>query len=142
MPRRCAVAGQAKRERGVAAVEFAIVAPLLLTILFGMIEFGHVFLVRQTVQHAAREACRVAVLKSTEEPYDAPDGPVVERLTDILSTVGVTFNSGMLDVTVDDPVVDMVTLEVTVPYGDIAISGFLGPITDEIEGQCTMRKEG
>ena len=133
---------RAGRERGVAAVEFAIVAPLLLLILFGMIEFGHVFLVRQTVQHAAREACRVAVLKATEEPYDADDGPVVERLSEILSTVGITYSSSMLTVTVDDPVPDMVTLKVTIPYDDIAISGFLGPITSEIEGECTMRKEG
>ena len=42
----------ANRSRAAAIVEFAVVLPLLLTILFGIIEYGWVFMVRQTLQTA------------------------------------------------------------------------------------------
>jgi Flp pilus assembly protein TadG len=45
-------------ERGAAAVEFALVVPLLLTLLLGVIEFGHYFNVQISATHAAREAAR------------------------------------------------------------------------------------
>jgi Flp pilus assembly protein TadG len=45
-------------QRGAAAVEFAVVLPLLLTMLFGIIEMGFVFNRWITVTHAAREGVR------------------------------------------------------------------------------------
>lgn len=47
-----------RSERGAAAVEFALVVPLLLTLLLGTIEFGHYFNVQISATHAAREAAR------------------------------------------------------------------------------------
>ena len=57
-----------RKARGAAVVEFAVVLPLLLTILFGIIEYGWVFMVRQTLQTAAREGARVAVLQKRPRP--------------------------------------------------------------------------
>ena len=57
------------RRRAGAIVEFAVILPLLLTILFGIIEFGYVFMVRQSLQHAAREGCRLASLQTSQAPY-------------------------------------------------------------------------
>jgi len=45
-------------QRGAAAVEFAVILPLLLTMLFGIIEMGFVFNRWITVTHAAREGVR------------------------------------------------------------------------------------
>lgn len=45
-------------QRGAAAVEFAVVLPLLMTMLFGIIEMGFVFNRWITVTHAAREGVR------------------------------------------------------------------------------------
>ena len=50
----------ALHDRGAAAVEFAIVLVLLLIILFGIIDFGRLLFVSQSVKAASREGARVA----------------------------------------------------------------------------------
>ncbi len=47
-------------ERGAALVEFAIVAPLLVLLLLGMVEFGWLFGQYNDVRHGAREGGRYA----------------------------------------------------------------------------------
>jgi Flp pilus assembly protein TadG len=54
------------REEGVAAVEFAIILPVLCLILFGVLEFGRVWSQYQLYQGAAREGARCAAVKATE----------------------------------------------------------------------------
>ncbi len=49
-------------EQGAAAVEFALLLPLLVLLLFGMIEFGFAFNTRIQATNAAREAARLAVV--------------------------------------------------------------------------------
>jgi Flp pilus assembly protein TadG len=55
------------REEGVAAVEFAIILPVLALILFGVLEFGRVWSQYQVFQGAAREGARCAAVASTSE---------------------------------------------------------------------------
>jgi len=52
-----------RRQSGLAAVEFAIVALLLFTLLFGIVEFGRMFYVFNTVQEVTRRAAREAVVR-------------------------------------------------------------------------------
>jgi Flp pilus assembly protein TadG len=54
------------REEGVAAVEFAIILPVLCLILFGVLEFGRVWSQYQLYQGAAREGARCAAVKATD----------------------------------------------------------------------------
>jgi Flp pilus assembly protein TadG len=54
-------------ERGAAAVEFALVFPLLIVLLFGILVFGLVFFQWQGVQAAAREGARMASLSQTTQ---------------------------------------------------------------------------
>ncbi|GAB2764900.1 TadE/TadG family type IV pilus assembly protein [Sinomonas soli] len=49
-------------ERGAAAVEFAIVLPVLLVLLLGIIDFGRAFSAQQTLTYAAREGARTMAL--------------------------------------------------------------------------------
>jgi hypothetical protein len=55
------------REEGVAAVEFAIILPVLCLILFGVLEFGRVWSQYQLYQGAAREGARCAAVKWKSE---------------------------------------------------------------------------
>ncbi|WP_416416623.1 TadE/TadG family type IV pilus assembly protein [Paenarthrobacter aromaticivorans] len=51
-----------KKERGAVAVEMAILLPLLLLILVGIIEFGRVLNVQVSLTQAAREGARYAAV--------------------------------------------------------------------------------
>ncbi len=53
-------------EKGAAAVEFALVVPLLLAILFGIIQFGYVFFVQISMTQAARTAVRSIVVGNSQ----------------------------------------------------------------------------
>lgn len=49
-------------DRGAVAVEFALVLPLLIVLVFGVIDFGRLFNAQITVTQAAREGARLAAL--------------------------------------------------------------------------------
>jgi Flp pilus assembly protein TadG len=51
-----------ERDRGAAAVELALVLPVLLLIVFGTIDFGRLLHARMTLTEAAREGARAVAL--------------------------------------------------------------------------------
>jgi len=53
---------RATGERGAAMVELAIVLPVLLLLVFGIIEFGRLYNAQVTLTHAAREGIRDYVI--------------------------------------------------------------------------------
>jgi Flp pilus assembly protein TadG len=56
-----ALSGRSRRSRGDAIVEFAILAPVLVLILFGVLEMGRVVNAWLVVHNAAREGARAGV---------------------------------------------------------------------------------
>lgn len=60
-----------KNENGASAVEFAIILPLLLVLLFGIIEFGIIIYDKAVLTNASREAARAGIVsqspRATEE---------------------------------------------------------------------------
>lgn len=125
------------KRRAAAIVEFAVVLPLLLTILFGIIEYGWVFMVRQTLQTAAREGCRLAVLQTSVAPYTN----VLTRVANVMGPSGLsTYSVSMTHATPADPVE---VVEITIPYNDVSLmGGFFGTHAYNLGGTCSMRKEG
>jgi Flp pilus assembly protein TadG len=57
-----------QQDRGAAAVEFALVAMILITILFGIVEFSRLWLVQSSLSAAARDGAReMAIQNDTGE---------------------------------------------------------------------------
>jgi Flp pilus assembly protein TadG len=71
MPRRLSVrvrrtrAGRSREEHGASAVEFALVVPFLLLIVFGIIVYGMVFAQSLSLSNSARQAARSGVIENT-----------------------------------------------------------------------------
>ena len=66
---RCGFGSDAKRglraERGVVAVEFAIILPVLLLLVFGIIDFGHALYMKHVMSDASREGARYGTRYAT-----------------------------------------------------------------------------
>lgn len=61
-----------KKDRGAAAVEFALILPILITLLLGVMEFGYAMFVQATVAGAAREGARnLAIYQNTSSAVQA-----------------------------------------------------------------------
>ena len=75
-----------RRLGGQSLVEFAIVLPLLLLLVFAIMDFGRLFFTQETLQHAVREAGRFAV---TGRQLADPDGNggQLSRQSSIISTL-------------------------------------------------------
>jgi len=75
---RCGFGSDAKRglraERGAVAVEFALILPVLMLFVFGIIDFGHAWYVGHVVSDASREGARYATRYQTH--FDATKGTV------------------------------------------------------------------
>lgn len=117
-------------------MEFAVVLPLLLVLLFGIIEFGWVFMVRQTLTNAAREGCRAAVLKS------ATADTIITRVRDVMEPTGYaegtdwTFETSAIDDEVQ-------WVRVSIPVDKVSLTGgFILSGGYDLSGVCSMRKEG
>ena len=80
------MAGRLKSERGAELIEFALVFPLLLLVLVGIIDFGFLFQRYEVLTNATREGARLAVLPGYEEP------DVQSRVCAFLTTGGVPTN--------------------------------------------------
>lgn len=87
--------------RGQSVVEFALVLPILVMIVMGIVEFGRIFMVQQIVTNASREGARTAVLPSSTSD-------------DVQTTVTNYMSSGGLTGTTN---VQMTNVGVTVPSG-------------------------
>lgn len=65
------IARFARDDRGAVAVEFVLIAPLLISLVFGIISFGYFFGVAHGVQQLAAEAARASVQEFTDSARTA-----------------------------------------------------------------------
>jgi Flp pilus assembly protein TadG len=148
-----------KRRAGTTIAETAVVLPIFFLILFGVIEFGHVFMTIHTLNSAAQRAARLGVSApmttanvSTLASQIINSAIPAARAT-ILVKNGDAFDVADVDASTINystlPDIELSTAErrqlfivrVSVPYSDVAILGpkWLGGLT--VYGQSVMRKE-
>jgi hypothetical protein len=72
-----------RSSRGQTLVEFALVIPLFLTLLFTVVDFGRVVWANNSLANAAREAARFAVVHGGTATTECPVGPPIPNETKI-----------------------------------------------------------
>lgn len=80
--------------RGAAAVEFALVVPIFLALLFGIISYGMMLSVRQGISQATAEGARVYAVAPSGTPGATLKSTALEAVNDSISSYGVSCTSG------------------------------------------------
>lgn len=124
-----------KDERGVAAVEFAFIVPILLVMFSGIVQFGSVMFLENHMTNVAREASRrVAVGELAQaEAATAVQGSLINW--------GVTYNVSVETSDAGDGNED-ITVAISLPMADAALVDVLGLFqTGNLSASVTMRQE-
>ena len=125
-----------RTRRGVAVVETAIVAPLVVLGMLGMMEVSYAFMIRQTVTLASREGARVASL---------PSATVSDVTTAVDATMTAANLSGYTTTTnlaALAPADTTVSVTVTLPFDRAGFTGqLLGGGILNLTATTTMRLE-
>ncbi len=126
---------------GAAAVEMALVLPIFLLFVFGIVEFGRAMMVSQLITTAARDAGRLAIMGGSSNTE------VEQSIKDFLSqTLGVSSGDVTVTITVSSggdvataQQGDLCTIQVEVPFNKVSfIKGrYLDGVA--IKGDCIMR---
>lgn len=133
-------AGALGADRGAAAVEFAIIAPLLISLMLGIIQFGAIFYVWHNMTAAARDtARRVAIgeIGSKAEAETFAGG----ALSGVVPWVVGFSVAATLPADPSTPGGD-VSILITAPLVQAAIVDFLGILEGEtLHARAVMRTE-
>ncbi|MBN2561496.1 MAG: pilus assembly protein [Phycisphaerae bacterium] len=134
-------------------VEMAVMAPLFVTAMLGMIEIGYAFMVKQTVTLASREGARAAslpggTLADVETAVEGamaaahhdpavPSDPEDPGFGSECCGYGVTSNISTVG-----PEDEEVWVEVTIPLDCVSVTGLVGGSGIDITSKTAMRREG
>ncbi|MCU1440627.1 MAG: TadE family protein [Rhodoglobus sp.] len=120
-------------ERGAAVVEFALILPILIVLILGLIEFGRIFNVQISITNAAREAARTMAIEND---------PALARADAINAapSVNPALAAGNITITPADCDAGQ-TVTVTIAYDVTLLSGYFVPIIG-LEGRGVMRCGG
>lgn len=129
-----------KREKGQSAVEFALVLPILLLVVCGIIDFGWMFYNQLSVENACREGARYACVNSTAVNFqDEVSNKVIENIPDGLQS-SASVTALFSDVAV--PTAGDVTVSVKAKMKTITpILGIIYGDTKTIEYTIVMKVE-
>ena len=124
-----------RNRKGATAVEFALVAPLFLLVLFACFEFGKISMVEAIAENAAFRAARdVVVLGATIDES-------IEEAAGRLAVLGVRnaditvepSNDGAVQTEIDDAT-DTIAVQISIPMADnFIVAGFLNDFVLERE---------
>jgi Flp pilus assembly pilin Flp len=68
-----------KNEEGATAIEFAIIAPLLFMLMFGMIQFGVIMFMKSVLDNAMNTASRLGITGSNYAGTSYADNPAIQE---------------------------------------------------------------
>jgi Flp pilus assembly protein TadG len=143
---RCA----SQNRRGAALVEMALVLPVFLAVVMGIIEFGRGMWVGNMVTNAAREGARIAVLDGST------NAQVQQAISEFLtSAIGVAAKEVQINIAITPapgnptPVTecgncqsrDLISVTVTMPFNSVALVPGSYLESTKLTGRSAMRHE-
>jgi TadE-like protein len=148
------------KPRGQALVEMALVLPLLLMLVLGIIDFGAVFNSYHELRSASRDGARVAVVDNgcfpgsvDNTPLRCPAGNTVQQLANLKADIRARA-TGLADrntiaievcypAILPHPLVGVDNVEVRLTYPASSLTGFFGFLLNGItlESKAVMRLE-
>jgi hypothetical protein len=134
-----------RRRSGMAMVEMVFVLPVLLLMLFGVVEFGVLFGQWQTLTNAAREGAREAIVFRVGCVPGDVENDVRARVKAYAIAAGITLNDADIGVTGACGTSGTDTgVDVTHTYSFRVVPGFAATVAPTIDliGRSTMRNEG
>ena len=124
------------RRAGASTVEMAMIAPILILLVFGVMQFAMGYMVHHLIQDAARQGCRVAI------GYGKSNTDVLSKINTLLAAENVTGATTTIQVNSASANVasaasgDEITVVITVPASTITF--FPNSLTGRLSAQCTM----
>lgn len=125
-----------KCERGQAAVEFALVLPVLLLLVMGIFEFGRIFFSYLVISEMAREGARYGVVGHTNTEIESH-----------IESLNTALDPARLVITVTPPDANRGRgggLTVAVDYSVDLVAPLVGAVLPDpfpLAASCTMREE-
>ncbi|WP_457950852.1 TadE/TadG family type IV pilus assembly protein [Pseudarthrobacter sp. alpha12b] len=107
------------KERGAVAVEFALVAPILVALIIAIVEFSNAYNIQVSVTQASREAARTMAIT-----HDATKATAAGKTgAPSINTALLSFDYSAATCPAATP---MPTASVTVTYTGTSLTGFFG----------------
>lgn len=134
-----------RRRPGVAALEFALVAPFMVFFAVGMIEMGRGLQVKEVLSDAARKGCRTGIKPlstNTTVTTDINNVLTDNNLTSSDATITIKVNGATADVSTAKEY-DKISVKVSIPVSKIAwvTPLFLPGTTVESSTMVMMRQQ-
>jgi Flp pilus assembly protein TadG len=112
----------------------ALLLPLLLLILMGILEYGWMFWKNQEINNAARHGARTAVIEG------ATTGDVTTAIDTLMDRAGLASSGYTIEIEPADVFIaepgSLITVTVTVPYANITLTGVpMLPVPDDLGGE-------
>lgn len=114
------------KERGAVAVEFALLAPVLVMLLLGITEFGRAYNVQISLSSAAREGVRVMAIGNNQTAARTAAKNAAVSVQPGLSDANITFSPATC--------VPGAQMTLTIKYGLSTMTGIAGPFAMEGKG--------
>jgi Flp pilus assembly protein TadG len=140
---------QLRDQAGAAAIEFALVLPLLIILAFGIIEFSILFYDKAMITNASREGARVGIVDDSGYPDDsAIKTSVKDYVHNHLISLGQPSNDELTDddIAITRPIEASgasLTVTVSYDYHFLVLPEFIATLTGPINLSATtvMRME-
>jgi len=135
-----------KNQKGQGLVEFAIILPVLLLILLGMVEFGLILYNQHVITNASREGARYGIVVRSDRRTEIEITAVVDAYC---ADNMVTFGAGTPDTSIDPTDTSTsvfgedLTVDVTFHYDFLVFPAFLGDLFGglDLHAHTTMKFE-